>query len=196
MGYTTLAFPAGPGQAPYGNRLYVNDASGFTIFNYGKLTTQEQDDTGPESHLQYSTMYNGGAGNTTISTYTFPRGASTAPVGKVGAAPTGDYGWGLNELKLDNVWIGSTDTSTTPRGYLFFNWLGDPTGGNTNAFGGEGNKIINIERDTSGGPRNGYYYLELLHALRGQTSAVPPYTPADYPAGTAVYGICGLQSTP
>lgn len=180
LGYGLTALACGPGSGIAINRVYLGGASAttttsqnqtanFTIFNPGRLTTEESDDTGPPSTAKYSTMYTGGVANVppTLVTSTGNR-----------------KHWGLNELKLDNVWIGSMNDYN-------FNWAGDPQGTGLQ-FSGESNKIINIQRDTT----NNLYYLELLHPIRGTPTAVPATPYAAYPVNTPVYGICSVQVTP
>lgn len=192
LAYTQMAYPAGPGANASGvaipiNRVYLANATAaanFTIFNPMRLTTEENDDTGPPSTTKYSTMY---IRSGTYPNYTYT--ANSPPPGGTLVTSSGNRKqWGLNELKLDNIWIGNMNDYN-------FNWAGDPQGLGLQ-YSGESNKIINIQKDkTNAPPLYGLYYLELLHPIRGTPTGVAATPYAAYPAGTPVYGICSVQVT-
>lgn len=177
LGYATTGYACGPGSGIAINRVYLASTAAtanFTIFNPAFLSTEENDDTGPPSTAKYSTMYTGGVANIPPTLVT----------------STGNQKlWGINELKLDNVWIGSMNDYN-------YNWYGGLNGSGLQ-YSGESNKIINIQKDTtSAAPLNGLYYLELLHPIRGTPTGNSTTPFNSYPSGTPVYGICAVQVTP
>ena len=190
--------PAGPGAlldnvgislytGQFTNRLYLSNTDdpstncmpdNFTVFNRAHLSQYEYDDTGPYSHRQASIL--------------------NSPVYP-------DYCYGLNELHLDNIWIGFPSQYDPPNGPGLadydHNFVSDPQGANLHLTG-EGNKVIGIGQD-----QYGYWYLTLLNPIRGlpnPTSSQLTYTyyptyqysnPAGYSGPTYVYGTCSVQTT-